>query len=220
MDSPPPKVCYGELPEQPFQVFYAQTSFATSQDVLTPRRKKRIARSGRTRKRPRSESTDHSSRRPECTQDILPAVGENSILNNDFGAIDIDFGGVFAGSDEAEPPSPKAELTYAGFVAAVLSDECSFYQLSQKVFVANGWDAVRNEANVCVAPLQHVRVDQNFLSLHGITCKGLQSRMTWVLLVFVLWANLMLIAFISASFVITEIGDSPLMRECLVGLKL
>jgi hypothetical protein len=61
----------------------------------------------------------------------------------------------FRDTQEVETGPPETvEIAYASFVDAVLSDECSFYQLGQKLFVANGWNPVRNETSVRV---QHVK---------------------------------------------------------------
>ena len=50
----------------------------------------------------------------------------------------------------SDVPSIAAELdnSYTSFVEAVMSDDCSFYQLNQKLFVVNGWNTKKNEASV------------------------------------------------------------------------
>jgi hypothetical protein len=147
MDSPPQKVFYGDLPDRPFEVFYS----GKVHDISTPRRKTRVATGGPTRKRPRSDSKEKDNnfgRIPECTpmQDTLPCVMTPRLNDDDFGEeTRADFGSMGC---QAEPSSPNTDLTYAGFVEAVLSDECSFYQLSQRIFVANGWNPAKNETNV------------------------------------------------------------------------
>jgi hypothetical protein len=154
MDSPPPKVFYKELPESPVKVFYGQTSLG-AQDVSTPRRKTRTARGvcpGR--KCPHSESKEEvnsGSRIPDRNPcpDILPAFVETTFLDdNYFGNKDNDGSNVCALEVDKVEWHQKMDLAYASFVGAVLSDECSFYQLSKKIFVANGWNPVKNETNV------------------------------------------------------------------------
>ncbi len=150
MYSPPQKVTYRDLPDQPVEVFYGQTRpslAANHQDISTPRRKTRVARGRQLRhpsKRRRSDSKekDNFGGIPECTPDTLPAF-----VNDDDEDNRPNLGNMCW---QDEPLPQNTDLAYAGFVEAVLSDECSFYQLSQKTFVANGWNPAKNETNVRV----------------------------------------------------------------------
>ena len=185
MYSPPPKVTY-RVPDQPVEVFYGRTRpLLEDQDISTPRRKTRVERGRLTRKRPHSNSKEDDSfgHLPECMPDSLWAsVNKGNDDNRDNRPSD----GIMCDSDE-HPPQ-KTDLAYAGFVEAVLSDECSFYQLSRKTFVANGWNPAKNEANVRVTlESPFTRINQ-VLSLHGITSEH-QPSMIPVQLVFARWAN-------------------------------
>lgn len=155
MDSPPPKVFYEELLEQPPKVLYDDIDIwgvKEHEEVIqgTPKRKTRITKERHTRKRPRPGSP--GTERPNAARrasefvwspDTLPILDDST----NFGI-----------TQEDETPPETVDSAYASFVDAVLSDECSFYQLSQKLFVANGWNPVRNETSVRV---QHVK----FISL-------------------------------------------------------
>ena len=149
MDSPPPRVTYGKLPDQPFEVSYGQTSLsAKHQEISTPRRKTRISKGSRTWKRPRLESKENvdSASIPECTpaSDLNDIDCENEDNQGAHQAWEID--------KDVLPQT--SDITYTGFIGAVMSDECSFYQLTQKIFVANGWNHLKNETNVRVLLLQ------------------------------------------------------------------
>ena len=181
MDSPPLKVTYDELPERASKVLYDNTWHAKEHEgviIATPRRKTRITKERNTRKRPRLDSlskerSNESGHTPEgmsCT-DTLPALRPLPLLD-DF--TNSGNGGANFGDwreDEADPPQ-NVDITYASFVDAVLSDECSFYQLSQRVFVANGWNPGKNETNVRDKHIEIIVIDRKFLSLHGITYRG------------------------------------------------
>jgi hypothetical protein len=150
MDSPPWKVFYAELPEQPPKVLYDDIWGAKEQEgvfIGTPKRKTRITKERHTRKRFRHESpsteTPNDARHTSefaSSSDTLPILDHSTDFQD-------------TQEDEAGPPE-TVDIAYASFVDAVLSDECSFYQLSQKIFVANGWNPVRNETSVRV---QHVK---------------------------------------------------------------
>lgn len=166
MYSPPLRVTYRDLPDQPVEVFYGQTrpSLATEdQDISTPRRKIRVARGRHTRKRPRSDSKEKDSFGgiPEWTLDTLPDSVETPVNDNESG-LDDNRPGLGNTQWQDEPPPQNTDLAYSGFVEAVLSDECSFYQLSQKTFVANGWNPAKNETNV------------------RVTLTSRASRFTWI----------------------------------------
>ena len=185
MDSPPLKVIYEELPEQPFTVHYNKAE--EDRDISTPNRKVRItARRCKAKKHPKNKEKVNSlvltpadipdnDTLPNLDDtvtglDTLPASDDTTI---GWGNEDPDFGNEDP-SFESDPVPKNADLTYLAFVEAVLSDECSFYQLSQKVFVANGWDPVRNEATVRVSLLMS-KIQLKSPSLYGIISKGRRS---------------------------------------------
>lgn len=159
MDSPPAKVLYDELPEQSLKVVYdAETS--PSRNGSTPKRKTRVAKgrqSHHTGRHGHSESREKESREKlkESTHKapagpaprIPPPFWDDHVGDED---VNVDNGPAGTCTQGVEELVQDTALAYPGFVEAVLSDECSFYQLSQKTFVANGWDSVKNEANVRV----------------------------------------------------------------------
>jgi len=157
MNSPPPKVVYDELPEMPRRVLYDTTLM---EDVSTPRRKTRVQKKERrlvvARKRTgvaRQEKVNSSAQGPEWIPASEPLAFVDNCDNVPFGEED-DNRNTCTGQEDRLP----RDLTYSSFVDVVLSDDCSFYQLTQKVFVANGWDCIKNEATVCVLILGVDRV--------------------------------------------------------------
>jgi hypothetical protein len=97
----------------------------------------------------------------------------------------------------AMPPTPEPlkDPGYSSFVDAVLSDECSFYRLSLKIFVVNGWNKKKNEPlvslhglgtimvslppNICQMKWFHLQ--RNGLEESGILCLCPDGRdgLTW-----------------------------------------
>ena len=142
MNSPPQRVSYEELPERPFNVNYDTTLTPENLDLSTPRRKTRITKERRTR--------EHLYRKKKKVVSAGDSDGPGQSDAHDL--VDSSFEIVSSLPDTTctptEEPLSKVDLMYAGFVDAVHSDECSFYQLSQRVFVANGWNLVREEPNV------------------------------------------------------------------------
>jgi len=168
MNPPRPQVFYEELPDRPFKVVYDTTTFGEQhQDLSTPRRKTRITKERRTRKHPRPERKEKvdgtgipgSLSDPDGLPTFMDSLFSPGIMDG-FGNEDTNLSNTCM-YDEV-PPS-NVDLTYAGFVDAVLSEECSFYQLSQKVFVANGWNPVKNETNVRGSPLMSCKFIDDIL---------------------------------------------------------
>lgn len=134
---------YEELPERPFEVSYDKVLVGTVEDrhgVSTPRRKTRIPKDGAKRGHRRNRSCSRSQENVDSTGCISGFVSVPESGGND----NLDYLSTCVVHNDEEVPTG----TYASFVEAVLSDECSFYQLTQRVFVANGWDSVKNEATV------------------------------------------------------------------------
>jgi hypothetical protein len=151
MDSPPPKVFYADLPEQPPKVLY-DNIWDTKEDegviIGTPKRKTRIAKERHTRKRPRPANP--STERPNDASEFTSSPDTLSILDDSTN---------FGDTQEDQAGLPETvDIAYASFVDAILSDECSFYQLSQKLFVANGWHPVRNEMSVRVQDIKFISI--------------------------------------------------------------
>jgi len=149
MNSHPPKVLYEELPERPFKVFYNKTLVAEEDPnaVSTPRRKTRISKGSAIRRRTKKWASFEGQEKADSTGRISESVSVPDI----FDVVETE--GVYFG-DMCTWPRAEEPLTYASFVEAVLSDECSIYQVTQKVFIANGWDTVKNEATVSLQLLR------------------------------------------------------------------
>jgi hypothetical protein len=153
MHSPPLKVFYEELPEQPPKVLYNNIWGMKEDEAVigTPKRKTRITKERHTSKRPclESPSTErpndaHNASELASFPDILPILDDSTN---------------FRDTQEQEARSSETvNIAYASFVEAILSDECSFYQLSQKLFVANGWNFMRNETSVSFKRVKFISI--------------------------------------------------------------
>ena len=156
-DSPPLKVTYAELPDSPIQKVAYEGVFSTG-DVMyaTPQRKPRRPYKDRKWKRQKTSSGRVSSPIPDNPSPVLEEPWQSSPLE----VLDVEdvSADISKRSDElsmlrtpsSDVPSIAVELdnSYTSFVEAVMSDDCSFYQLNQKLFVVNGWNTKKNEASV------------------------------------------------------------------------
>lgn len=163
MDSPPAQVLYDELPESPVQkVLYGDSTLTSDlKDVSTPRRKTRTHKANqgvRCQKRLRRRSRSNEVIERSCNSQAEGPLGANSLAEDEL--LPYNFEDPYTwqcDSDRQAMPGHTMDSgtssSYAAFVEAVLSDECSFYRLSRRVFVANGWDSLRKETNVRKTPL-------------------------------------------------------------------
>jgi len=166
MDSPPAHVLYDELPESPVQKVLYGDSILTSdlKDVSTPRRKTRTHKANqgvRRQKRLRRRSRSNEAIERSCNSQAEGPLGANSLTEDEL--LPYNFEGPYTwqcdSSQDVSQATPGHTMdsgtssSYAAFVEAVLSDECSFYRLSRRVFVANGWNSLRKETYVSKTPL-------------------------------------------------------------------
>lgn len=162
MDSPPRQVVYDKLPDSPVRdVTYDDGISGREVYPCTPRRKTRVETS---RKRLRKNYQLHSENASDPgpghvgtragdrkSEVMLP--GPEGLATGALTGQDLEQ--AYTWEPGFEPltvkPVQEVDIAYACFVEAVLSDECSIYQLSQNLFVVNGWNATRHESNVCIS---------------------------------------------------------------------
>jgi len=124
-DSPPKRVSYASIPNSPTQrVSYLLDDGA---GIATPVRKKRTVNTDRARAVPSKRS------RQQLGQNEFSSPGFDSF--NDGGPYSI------AENVPAQPETSTiaGEEEYTNFVGAVLAEECMICQVSQRLFMVNGW---------------------------------------------------------------------------------
>lgn len=131
-------------------------------ESITPQRKKR-ALSKPTKQIPRpqvnsSGSKIHGTTRDLIVENIILTDFDKQVLNTpDLTDLDYDMqdnleqlnASVDAGFETSTASQiTSSEAKYQVFIEAVLADECEVYQLSNNLFVVNGWNVQKSEATV------------------------------------------------------------------------
>lgn len=153
MDSPPRNVSY-EIPDSPIKgVAYEKVTL--EDDPVTPRRKTRTVapRQAPVRRRRRIHQAVPASSYVAVSETLPESLSESNYLQDPDQCDPHPPDSHGADWDMEEPSSlqiepAEAQNPYARFLEAVLSDDCSFCQLSQRIFVVSGWNFVKNEPSV------------------------------------------------------------------------
>jgi len=175
----PLRVKYG-LPDSPIQkVAYEGVS---PSGEATPQRKPRRLYKAQNPKRKRQkgshvfapivvhegESTSQTTINPSDVFDMDGLRAENNWPSDDILT--------FQTSPRVPLQATEIDDSYFSFVEAVLSDECSFYQLSQKLFVVNGWNIKKNETSVSFFHRYMTILTSRFIRRHGSICNKIPWR--------------------------------------------
>jgi hypothetical protein len=85
---------------------------------------------------------------PEDSLSVIAPVPDG--LQVDSIDSDVGFSWEWEGPTRTEhfTPGKIVDTGYLAFVDAVLSDDCSFYQLNRNIFVVNGWNHKKKEPSV------------------------------------------------------------------------
>ena len=162
MDSPPQNVSY-DIPDSPVEgVAYEKVTL--DDNPVTPRRKTRTVapRQAPVRRRRRIHQAVVPASSYVAASETESLSGSNCLQDPDqCEPHPPDSHGVGWETWDMEEPSlqigpAEAQNPYARFLEAVLSDDCSFFQLSQRIFVVSGWNFVKNEPSVhfdCLLPV-------------------------------------------------------------------
>ena len=166
MDSPL-QVSYVDLPDSPVRdVVYDGDLADMALEASTPQRKRRrIAFTNAHRKRQSRTLvavSNHTKALPSEQVEGISLIDSQSIARHPSLSPEVldfpDSSDLENQLERVKQPSAElviSEIRYARFVEAVLADECSFYQLSRKIFVSNGWSSKKNEPVVSVYLIYH-----------------------------------------------------------------
>jgi len=127
-DSPPKRVSYSSIPKSPTQkVSYLLEDDSSS---TTPRRKRRSVDINR----PQAVPSKRSRQQLAQTNSVL----EEQLGFSEFSSADAGVSGDYP-LRLSEALRITAEEEYTSFVASVLAEECMICQVSQRLFMVNGW---------------------------------------------------------------------------------
>lgn len=134
-------------PDSPSEVHYAP-HFPDQSPILMPLCKKRKVTSPikRTKNsRPQQQSREDSDSTLKDVDyfdpgDSIPSFNSSESMLSDTVQMD----------QVTQASSPvRSEDNYSAFLDAVMAEECGLYQLTDRLFVVNGWNIMRGKATVC-----------------------------------------------------------------------
>lgn len=155
-DSPVQKIVYDSPPMSPVQIQYQDNS---DEEVLIPQRKRR--RGGTRQTRPertqitqpigQQAATDwglHGGERLEDHESQgYTYYGDLETPMESLG-VDSEFEAIVEGSRNPSHKVAEKDDEFLYFLDAVQAEECGLFQLTERLFVANGWNVSKRESTV------------------------------------------------------------------------
>jgi hypothetical protein len=164
--TPPPRIVYGSATSPPKRFHYAPApspatrirySSADHRPILTPARKRRQLKQGRAPNAVKKSTANHTPPTAALNLDAsahtIPepdTVPEDEYVDNASAYQNLCDDPYNLESHSIDEPIPQDDESckYSIFVDSVASDECSFLQLTQDIFIANEWNMQKDEATV------------------------------------------------------------------------